>query len=121
MFRFVNGTIKIELPGFGGIEGSWAPDDRERDAAWELYVEVVTRIAVVELKPGEGSLREALSSLSSPFATTRDILRKYGPAVGRPRGESDVLFGYIRTACAFSLRRMTTHSGCGSWTAARCS
>lgn len=50
----------------------------ERDAAWELYVEVVTRIAVVELKPGEGSLREALSSLSSPFATTRDILRKYG-------------------------------------------
>src|ERR1035438_3876391 len=95
MFRFVNGTVKISLPGFGGIEGSWAPDDRERDASWELYVELVTRIAVVELKPGEGSLREALASLYSLFATTRDILRKYGPVVGRPSGRSDISFGYI--------------------------
>lgn len=95
MLRFLNGTVKIELPGFGGIEGSWAPDDRQRDAAWELYVELVTRIAVVELRRDEGSLREALSSLYSLFATTRDILRKYGPAVGRRSGGSDVSFGYI--------------------------
>jgi hypothetical protein len=95
MFRFVNGLIKIELPGFGGIEGCWEPDDRERDAAWELYVELVTRIAIVGLKPGEGSLREALSSLYSLFATTRDILRKYGPVVGRSNKRSDVSFGYI--------------------------
>lgn len=95
MFRFVSGTVKIAIPVFGGIEGSWAPDDRERDASWELYVELVTRIAVVELKPGEGSLREALSSLYSLFATTRDILRKYGPAVGRPGVGSEVSFGYI--------------------------
>jgi hypothetical protein len=95
MFRFVNGKISISLPGFGGIEGSWQPDERERDAAWELYVELVTRIAVVELKPGEGSLREALSSLYSLFPTTREILRKYGPVVGRPNRGSDVSFGYI--------------------------
>jgi hypothetical protein len=95
MLRFVHGTVKIELPGFGGIEGSWEPDDRERNAAWELYVELVTRIAVVELKPAEGSLREALSSLYSLFATTREILRKYGPEVARPHGASDVSFGYI--------------------------
>lgn len=95
MFRFVHGTVKIELPGFGGIEGSWEPDDRERDASWELYVELVTRISVVELRPGEGSLREALSSLYSLFATTREILRKYGPIVGRPSGGSDLSFGYI--------------------------
>ena len=95
MLRFVNGKISISLPGFGSIEGSWEPDERERNAAWELYVELVTRIAVVELKPGEGSLSEALSSLYSLFSTTRDILRKYGPVVGRLNPGSDVSFGYI--------------------------
>ncbi|MGP6158704.1 MAG: hypothetical protein ACLPYS_14575 [Vulcanimicrobiaceae bacterium] len=95
MFRFVNGTINISLPGFGSVEGSWEPDERERDAAWELYVELVTRIAVVELQPGEGSLREALTSLFSLFPTTRELLRKYGPVVGRPSGGSSISLGYI--------------------------
>lgn len=49
------GKISFSLPGFGNIEGSWEPDERERNAAWKLYVELVTRTAVVELKPGEGS------------------------------------------------------------------
>jgi hypothetical protein len=31
------------------ISGTWEPNDDERRAAWELYVELVTRMAVVPL------------------------------------------------------------------------
>lgn len=29
------------------ISGTWEPNDAERRAAWELYVELVTRVSVV--------------------------------------------------------------------------
>ncbi len=57
-----------------------------QEAAWEIYVELVTRIAVAELRSNHGLLREALASLHSLFETTRDILRKHGPAVARTEG-----------------------------------
>ena len=57
--------VSLKLPYIGVIEGTWEPDDRERKAAWELYVELVTRIAVAGLHPNEGLLREALSEVLS--------------------------------------------------------
>ena len=63
------------------IGGDWTPDDSEGNAAWEMYVELVTRISVAELREGEGVLREALTSLYSLFGTTREILRRYGPGI----------------------------------------
>ena len=66
---------------FFRIKGKWKPDQQEKNAAWELYVELVTRISVVELKKSEGILREALNSLYSLFPTTRQVLRKYGPSI----------------------------------------
>ncbi|MBB4924259.1 hypothetical protein [Kitasatospora kifunensis] len=79
----------------GEISGVWEPVDAERRAAWELYVELVTRIAVVDLNPDEGLLREALTSLYSLFGTTRDILRRYGPEVAPRRGPGHVTFGAL--------------------------
>lgn len=73
--------VAIKLP-FALGEAEWTPDARERDAAWELYVELVTRVAVQDLPVGQGLLREALTSLYSLFATTREILREAGPEVG---------------------------------------
>jgi hypothetical protein len=35
--------------GVLSIKGAWKPNEQERDAAWELYVELVTRVAVVPL------------------------------------------------------------------------
>ncbi len=53
----------------------------ERDAAWKLYVEINTRIAIQPLKAGHGLLREALSSLYNIFGITREILKDAGPEV----------------------------------------
>jgi len=76
--------VSVSLP-FGIGSAEWQADSTERRAAWELYVELVTRIAVQPLAEGEGLLREALSSLHSLFSTTRETLRKYGPDVGASR------------------------------------
>lgn len=91
--------VEIGLPwGLGKIGGRWSPDKAEREAAWEMYVELITRVTVEELDPEEGILREALSSLYSLFGTTRGILRAHGPAVATPRGGADLSFGAIAVA-----------------------
>ncbi|MFG2876444.1 hypothetical protein ACGFYU_15890 [Streptomyces sp. NPDC048337] len=69
--------------------------DSEREAAWELYVELATRVSVVELGEDEGLLREALSSLYTVFATTREILRRYGPAVAPRVPPGHLTFGVL--------------------------
>ncbi|MFF3983821.1 hypothetical protein [Streptomyces sp. NPDC001797] len=80
------------------IAGTWEPNDAERRAAWELYVELVTRVSVVPLREDEGLLREALSSLYSLFNTTREVLRKYGPDVAEPKKNDQYNFGYLAVA-----------------------
>jgi hypothetical protein len=97
--------VNITLPFIGSVEGTWEADERQRQAAWEMYVEMVTRISVVELRPGEGSLREALSSLYSLFASTRQILRQHGPSVAQPQGKGDLSFGYLAVAVLNAVLR----------------
>ncbi|MCK4456323.1 MAG: hypothetical protein KAW39_01135 [Thermoplasmata archaeon] len=87
--------INLKIPLFGGVKWTWTPNDAEREAAWELYVELVTRISVVELKGGEGILREALGSLYSVFSTTRGILRSHGPEVAKPRKKKEHSLGEL--------------------------
>lgn len=79
----------MNLPfGLGKID--FIADEVQQRAAWELYVELRTRIATQPLfsKDKEtgteeyvGLLREALDSLYRMFSITRDILRKAGPEV----------------------------------------
>jgi hypothetical protein len=89
-------AVSINLPfGLGGLQGTWEPDESEQKAAWEMYVELVTRVAVVELRPTEGLLREALSSLYSLFDTTRSILRTHGPGVAQAKGNGNYSFGLL--------------------------
>ncbi|MEM1280109.1 MAG: hypothetical protein AAGG53_08875, partial [Cyanobacteria bacterium P01_H01_bin.152] len=61
---------------------AWEADPTEQNAAWELYVELVTRIAVQPLDAERGTVRGALDSLYSLFGSTREILRQAGPKVG---------------------------------------
>lgn len=96
--------VKFKTPLLD-VEGSWEADENEQKAAWELYVELITRIAVEELKPEEGLLREALSSLYSLFAETRKILRSYGPGIARPKGKGDLSFGFLAVSVLNSAIR----------------
>ncbi len=77
------------------IEGIWLPTENERNAAWDMYVELITRIPVAYIRPGERTLRLEMSSLYKLFDITREILRKYGPSVARPRCEGQLSFGYL--------------------------
>ncbi|MFV0257775.1 MAG: hypothetical protein ACK5PP_04925, partial [Acidimicrobiales bacterium] len=82
--------------------GEWEVDRAEQVAAWEMYVELSTRISVVPLDPDDGLLREALASLYTLFGSTRDILRRHGPGVAKvPTTVNDrsdrYSFGYLAT------------------------
>ena len=52
--------------------------DADKDAAWELYVEMLTRIVTQPLNLEMGDDETALDSVHSLFETTRDILRRHG-------------------------------------------
>lgn len=91
-------SIELGVPYLGKISGLWKPDADEQAAAWELYIELVTRVSITGLQPGEGSLREALSSMYAIFTIARDLLHKYGPSVARLKSGSDVSFGYLAIA-----------------------
>ena len=78
-------NAELGLPwGLGKVGGVWKPDDGERAAAWEMLVELSTRVALVELRSGEGLLRETLASYYALFGVTRDILRRHGVSTARP-------------------------------------
>ena len=85
-------SVQVNLPF---ISGTWEADDDQRRAAWEMYVELVTRISIQPLDPDEGLLREALSSLYVLFGETRRILREHGPGVARPEHKQLLAFGQI--------------------------
>ncbi|WP_163504696.1 hypothetical protein [Fodinicola acaciae] len=55
------------------------PIDVERQVAWELHVELATRIAVVPLAPDSGVLAEAVASLSDMAARCRESMRGHRP------------------------------------------
>jgi hypothetical protein len=72
-------SLKINL---GFLEGEFAPQDVDRNAAWELYIEMLTRIATQYLSPDDGDEKTALDSLYQLFPLTREILKRQGSAAG---------------------------------------
>ena len=52
--------------------------EADKNAAWDLYVEMLTRIVTQLLPPETGDERAALESVYSLAPTTREILRHYG-------------------------------------------
>jgi hypothetical protein len=61
-------NVELGLPYIGKVSGMWKPDEAEQRAAWELYIELVTRISVAGLQPDEGLLRESLSDSVTRFS-----------------------------------------------------
>lgn len=52
--------------------------DSDKIAAWEMYIELLTRIATQRLPVEHGDEKTALESVYSLFATTRGILKTNG-------------------------------------------
>ena len=72
-FRLEN--IKLKSP-IANVEISFQETDQ--DAAWELYVELLTRIVTQPLPAESGDEQAALDSIYSLFPITREILRRRG-------------------------------------------
>jgi hypothetical protein len=62
----------------GVLAADFHPSDEDKDAAWALYVELLTRITTQPLPQEQGDERAALESVHQLFALTRDILRSTG-------------------------------------------
>lgn len=67
--------LKLNL---GFLETEWEPQVKDSEAAWEMYVELLTRIATQPLPDDSGLESSALTSVYSLFGITRNILREYG-------------------------------------------
>lgn len=68
-------NLKIKTPF---LEMDWAPQEADKDAAWEMYVELLTRITTQNLLESDGDEKIALSSIYSLFPITREIIRREG-------------------------------------------
>lgn len=71
--------VKITIPQFSEL--TFVVNNDARQVAWKLFVETVTRITTQPLDDEAGLIREALTSLYSLFATTRDALKSSRPSV----------------------------------------
>jgi len=65
-------SLKIKMPF---LEMDWNPQDEDKAAAWELYIELLTRITTQPLDEKHGDEKTALDSVFSLFAITRQVLK----------------------------------------------
>lgn len=68
-------SLKINL---GVLETEWQPQEKDREAAWELYIEMLTRIVTQPLPTEHGDEKTALDSVHALFGITREILKRKG-------------------------------------------
>jgi len=68
-------NIKLNI-GFAEVE--FAPTEDDQTAAWEMYVELLTRITTQPLEEGTGDEDTALTSIYNIFPITREILKNKG-------------------------------------------
>lgn len=68
-------SLKLNL---GFLESEWSPQASDRDAAWDLYVELLTRITTQPLPENEGVEQTALASIFAIFELTRETIRRHG-------------------------------------------
>ncbi len=68
-------SLKIRGPF---LEMTWEPRDEDKTAAWELYVELITRVATQHLGPDEGDEAAAVKSIAELFSLTRETIKRNG-------------------------------------------
>jgi len=68
-------SLKINLKF---LEMEWAPQEKDKDAAWDMYIELLTRITTQRLSPDDGDEKTALDSVHALFGITRQVIRAHG-------------------------------------------
>ncbi|MGF9906124.1 hypothetical protein [Brevibacillus porteri] len=68
-------SLKIKTPF---LEMDWNPQEKDKDAAWSLYIELLTRTTTQRLTEKQGSEQTALDNIYSLFQLTRDIIKHNG-------------------------------------------
>lgn len=68
-------SVKIKTPF---LEMDWKPTEPDQDAAWELYIELLTRITTQPLNVEHGNEKTALDSVFALFGITRSIIKSHG-------------------------------------------
>lgn len=69
-------SLKIKAPF---LEAEWNPSKSDKNAAWNLYVELLTRITTQHLQPDHGDEKAVLESIHTLFAISRQIIKENGP------------------------------------------
>jgi len=67
--------LKIKTPI---LEMDWAPQEADKDAAWDMYIELLTRITTQALPNDNGIEQTALESIYTIFGITREIIKTHG-------------------------------------------
>ncbi len=68
-------SLRIKTPF---LDMEWNPSEPDKAAAWELYIELLTRVTTQALALTDGDEKTALESIHSLFPTTRSIIRENG-------------------------------------------
>jgi hypothetical protein len=68
-------SLKIKTPF---LEMEWKPKDEDKSAAWELYIELLTRITTQPLAQTHGDEETALKSVYTIFPITREVIKNNG-------------------------------------------
>ena len=68
-------SLKIKTPF---LDMEWKPQDDDKNAAWELYVELLTRITTQPLDAAHGDEETALRSIYAIFPLTREVIKRNG-------------------------------------------
>ena len=67
--------LKVKTPI---LEMDWEPSDPDKNAAWDLYVELLTRITTQRLPHEHGTEEAAIESIHKIFGLTRSTLKEHG-------------------------------------------
>ena len=59
------------------LDMEWDPAEGDKAAAWDLYIELLTRNPIQYLQPDEGHEKEALESIHEIFGLVRENIKSY--------------------------------------------
>lgn len=72
-----NGLEKLKVSTFF-LEAEVSAEEPHKEAAWKLFVDLVTRVSVQELPDEDGVEARALESIHEAFINAREILKSDG-------------------------------------------